>query len=76
MLIGVIALRRTEGVYFAILTLAFSELVHAVIAKTRFFGRNDGLTGIPRPTLSFGLGAIDLGPGDRYYAFVVVTARS
>ncbi len=73
-LIGVIALRRTEGVYFAILTLAFSELVHAVIAKTRFFGRNDGLTGIPRPTLSFGLGAIDLGPGDRYYAFVVVTA--
>ncbi len=37
-LIGLVALRRTEGVYFAVLTLAFAELVHVVIAKTSFFG--------------------------------------
>lgn len=66
--IGFVALRRTEGVYFAVLTLAFSELVHIVVSKTRFFGKNDGLTGIPRPKI----GPLDLGPGDRYYLFVVL----
>ncbi len=58
-LIGLVALRRTEGVYFAVLTLAFAELGHVVIAKTSFFGRNDGLTGIPRPRI----GPIDLAQG-------------
>ncbi|MCZ0736189.1 branched-chain amino acid ABC transporter permease [Phreatobacter sp. AB_2022a] len=67
-LIGLVALRRTEGVYFAVLTLAFAELVHVVIAKTSFFGRNDGLAGIPRPRL----GPIDLAQGHAYYVFVVL----
>lgn len=66
--IGFVALRRTEGVYFAVLTLAFSELVHVVIAKTTFFGRNDGLAGIPRPSF-LGIG---LTGGDRYHVFVVL----
>lgn len=67
-LIGLVALRRTEGVYFAVLTLAFAELVHVVIAKTSFFGRNDGLTGIPRPRI----GPIDLAQGQAYYVFVIL----
>lgn len=66
--IGFVALRRTEGVYFAVLTLAFAELVHVVIAKTSFFGRNDGLTGIPRPRI----GPLDLAQGQAYYVFVIV----
>ncbi len=67
-LIGIVALRRTEGVYFAVLTLAFAELVHVVIAKTSFFGRNDGLTGIPRPRI----GPFDLAQGQAYYVFVIL----
>jgi branched-chain amino acid transport system permease protein len=67
-LIGLVALRRTEGVYFAVLTLAFAELVYVVIAKTSFFGRNDGLTGIPRPRI----GPFDLAQGQAYYVFVIL----
>lgn len=70
--IGLLALRRTAGVYFAVLTLAFGELLHILIAKTTFLGRNDGLTGIVRPVLDFGLFALDLSKGDRYYYFIVV----
>ncbi|GJD52213.1 hypothetical protein OPKNFCMD_4975 [Methylobacterium crusticola] len=74
--IGLVALRRTEGVYFAVLTLAFSELVHVVLAKTSLFGRNDGLTGIPRPRLSYGLGSVDLAVGDRYYVLVILVTAA
>jgi len=35
-------------------------------------GRNDGLAGIGRPTIDFGLFAVDLAGGDRYYYFIVV----
>jgi branched-chain amino acid transport system permease protein len=68
--IGIVALRRTEGVYFAVLTLAFAELVHVVIAKTSFFGRNDGLAGVPRPRI----GPFDLAQGNTYYVFTILMA--
>lgn len=68
LVIGFVALRRTEGVYFAVLTLAFAELGHVILAKTSFFGRNDGLTGIPRPRI----GPIDLAQGNAYYVFVIL----
>ncbi|MEY8839099.1 branched-chain amino acid ABC transporter permease, partial [Cribrihabitans sp. XS_ASV171] len=55
LIFGVIALRRASGVYFAVLTLVFSELIHLVITKTTFLGRNDGLVGIPRPAIETGL---------------------
>lgn len=72
LIIGVVAMRRTTGVYFAVLTLAFAELLHIVIARTTFLGRNDGLPGIERPVFDFGLFTVDLGPGDRYYYFIIV----
>lgn len=72
LLIGFLALRRTTGVYFAILTLAFAELLHIVVARTTFLGRNDGLVGIDRPMLDFGVLAIDLSRGDAYYGFIVI----
>lgn len=70
---GVVALRRSEGIYFAILTLAFSSLVHVVITKTDALGRNDGLTGLSRPVIDFGVGAIDFSRGDSYYYFIIVS---
>lgn len=70
--IGFLALRRTEGIYFAVLTLAFGEVVRIVISKTTFLGRNDGITGIPRPRIGLGLATLDLVQGDRYYYFLVL----
>lgn len=49
--VGLVALRRASGIYFAILTLALGELIHVMIAKTTYLGREDGFTGIPRPTI-------------------------
>lgn len=68
---GVVALRRASGTYFAILTLAFAELVHIVITKTNFLGRNDGLVGIRRPVVDLGLFEINLGTGNNYYYFLI-----
>ena len=70
-LIGVLALRRTEGIYFAVLTLAFGELVRILISKSTLLGRNDGLTGIPRPKIDLLIGVLDLTRGDSYYYFMI-----
>ena len=69
--IGLLALRRTSGVYFAILTLAFGELLHILFAKNAHMGRNDGLPGIRRPQIDLGPWTLDL-TGDRYYYFIVL----
>jgi len=69
--VGVVALRRSEGVYFAILTLAFAELIHLLIVNTSLFGRNDGLAGLPRPRLGVGGWQVDLAAGDNFYYFIV-----
>ncbi|HEX7592871.1 MAG TPA: branched-chain amino acid ABC transporter permease, partial [Anaerolineae bacterium] len=50
---------RTTGVYFLMLTLAFSQMVYAAAFKAPFAGGSNGLAGIPRPTLGFGLGFTD-----------------
>ena len=71
-LVGVVALRRTEGVYFSVLTLAFAELLHIVITKTTLLGRNDGLTGLRRPVIDLGVVRLDLGQGDAFYYFMMV----
>lgn len=71
-LIGIVALRRSSGTYFAVLTLAFAALVHIIIAKTDFLGRNDGLVGIRRPVIDLGLFTLDL-RGDGYYPFIVLS---
>lgn len=69
---GFIALRRASGTYFAILTLAFAELIHIAITKTNFLGRNDGLVGIRRPVINFNLFEINLASGNSYYYFLIV----
>ena len=69
---GFIALRRASGVYFAVLTLAFSELIHILITKTTFLGRNDGLVGIRRPVIDLGVGTLDLTSATAYYYFIII----
>lgn len=73
-IIGLVALRRASGIYFAILTLALGQLVYTVIGKTTALGREDGLTGIARPRLDFGLFTIDLSAGDAYYYFILAVS--
>lgn len=69
--VGAVALRRNEGVYFAILTLAFAELIHLLISNTALLGRNDGLSGLARPVLSLPGWVLDLREGDRFYYLIV-----
>ena len=69
--IGLVALRRASGNYFAILTLAFAEMLHILIAKTPWFGREDGLTGIKRPVIA---GSMDLAQGDGIFYFTLAVA--
>jgi len=50
-LIGWFCLRLTSGIYFSILTLAFSQLIWVTIWKLRdITGGDDGLTGIQIPS--------------------------
>jgi branched-chain amino acid transport system permease protein len=49
---------RTRGVQFLLITLAFSQMVYGAAVKLPLTNRSDGLTGVPRPDLSFlGLGS-------------------
>jgi branched-chain amino acid transport system permease protein len=70
--VAVVALRRSSGIYFAILTLALAELVHILIAKSTLLGREDGLTGIRSPAIDFGLLRLDLAQGNNLYYFTLV----
>jgi branched-chain amino acid transport system permease protein len=53
---GALAIRRS-GIYFAMITLALSQMVYFYFLQAKFTGGEDGLQGVPRGTL-FGL--IDL----------------
>jgi len=65
--IGALAVRR-QGIYFAMITLALSQLVFFVCLQCEFTGGENGLQGIPRGSL-FGL--IPLGHDAVMYYFVL-----
>ena len=47
---------RVSGVYFIMLTLAFSQMFYAVAFQAAWLGAEDGLVGVPRPSvLGWGL---------------------
>ena len=75
-LVGLIALRRSDGIYFAVLTLAFASLAWLVIGKLEWLGREDGLTGISRPELNLVFTSISLAPSDRFYYFIVAVCMA
>jgi len=63
---GSLALRRS-GIYFAMITLGFSQVVYFLVVQMPWTGGEDGLQGIPRGRL---LGVIDLGDKYAMYYFV------
>jgi branched-chain amino acid transport system permease protein len=51
--IGVLAIRR-QGIYFAMVTLAFAQMVYFIAVQAPFTGGEDGIQAVPRGKL-FGL---------------------
>jgi branched-chain amino acid transport system permease protein len=67
MVFGWLAIRR-QGIYFAMITLAFAQMVYFFAVEAPFTGGEDGIQGVPRGHL-FGL--IDLGNMLTMYYFVL-----
>jgi branched-chain amino acid transport system permease protein len=57
-----------RGIYFALLTLIFAEVVYTVFRYTQTFGGSDGIQGLPAPSLLPGV-LVDT-PGRNYYLIV------
>ena len=68
LLIGSLAIRR-QGIYFAMVTLAFAQMVYFFALQVKFTGGEDGIQSIPRNKL-FGL--ISLQDDMTLYFFVLV----
>ncbi|MDY8108025.1 branched-chain amino acid ABC transporter permease [Fulvimarina sp. 2208YS6-2-32] len=56
LLMGLLAIRR-QGIYFAMITLALSQMVYFVALQAPFTGGEDGLQGVPRRPL---FGVVDM----------------
>ena len=69
--LGVVAI-RTRGVYFALITLGFGEILYKIVSHTSAIGGSDGLLGIPVPTI--GLGPLQLSLADNIVFFYFVLA--
>ncbi len=63
---GALAIRRS-GIYFAMITLALSQMVYFFFLQAKFTGGEDGIQAVPRGKL---FGVIDLGPDMTMYWFV------
>ena len=66
-LVGALAIRR-QGIYFAMVTLALSQMVFFLALQMPFTGGEDGIQGVPRGKL-FGL--VDLSNDTAMYYFVL-----
>ena len=73
-LIGLIALRRTTGIFLAILTLSLAELLRHTLMQMRWLGSEDGISGIVRPIVNLGFVRVDLTSGPAYYWFICALA--
>ena len=65
---GMLAIRR-QGIYFAMITLALSQMLFFFYLQSPFTGGEDGIQAVPRGHL-FGL--INLADNSNMYAFVLV----
>ena len=65
--VGLLAIRR-QGIYFAMITLALSQMVYFVYLQTPFTGGEDGIQGVPHGHL---FGFIDLNNEVAMYIFVL-----
>jgi branched-chain amino acid transport system permease protein len=64
---------RVGGVYFIMLTLAFSQMFFALTFQNAFLGAEDGITSVPRPHV-FGLSIAALGAFHVYLLAIVGAA--
>ena len=67
LIIGALSIRR-QGIYFAMVTLAFAQMVYFIALQADFTGGEDGIQGVPRGNL-FGL--ISLQDNMSLYYFVL-----
>jgi branched-chain amino acid transport system permease protein len=66
--IGLLSILR-HGIYFAMVTLAFGQMLYFIAFKWRSLtGGDDGLHGVPRPSI----GAIDLSSETVFYYFILL----
>jgi branched-chain amino acid transport system permease protein len=70
-LVGMIALRRT-GIYFAMITVAIAEVFFFLEFNplSAYTGGENGLPGVPAPTLYLGLTTINFDSDSRLYIFL------
>jgi branched-chain amino acid transport system permease protein len=68
LVVGWLAIRR-QGIYFAMITLGFAQMVYFVCLQAKFTGGEDGIQAVPRGTM---LGVLDL--DDTRAMYVVVLA--
>lgn len=72
LLFGWLASSRS-GSYSVLLTLAFNELIYFIAYQwSSVTGGDDGLTGVPRPNLDFGLFSIDIQSSLSFYVFASI----
>ncbi|RYX97976.1 MAG: branched-chain amino acid ABC transporter permease [Comamonadaceae bacterium] len=70
-LTGLLAIRR-QGIYFSMITLAFSQLIYFLALRMPFTGGEDGLQNVPRGAM---FGFIDLGNNNvMYFVVLALTA--
>jgi branched-chain amino acid transport system permease protein len=67
LVVGWLAVRR-QGIYFAMVTLALSQMIYFLCVQSPFTYAEDGIQSIPRGKL---LGLIDLGNDKAMYFFVL-----
>lgn len=72
-IVGALAIRRT-GIYFVMLTLAFSQMAYFLAYTfSDWTGGDNGLLDVPRPSLSFfGFVISDLESSESFYMFVAI----
>ena len=68
LVIGWLAIRRS-GIYFAMITLGFAQVIYFLSLQLDFTGGEDGIQGVPRGVL---MGLIDLNDSMAMYHFVMV----
>lgn len=76
LVVGLVALRRTTGIFLAILTLSLAELLRHSLMQVRSLGAEDGLPNIPRPVFSLVGIEIDLSSTPAYYWFICVASAA
>src|SRR5438094_298460 len=71
LVIGALAL-RTRGVYFIMVTLAFSQMVYFVFHDTKLAGGSDGTYLYVKPKANLGAWSLNLGDSAQFYYAMLV----